>query len=183
MNFTTRGQAREVLEFWRAAGADKWFVKDAQFDAQFRDGFLDLHFAVARREKEDWLAEPDSALALVLLLDQFPRNVFRGTAHMFATDPLALYYTRQAIEAGFMTRIDEELRLFLCVPFIHSEALADQVEGVELYRQYAPQGLSFAIEHHEIIERFGRFPHRNPSLGRQTTAEEQAFLDEGGFAG
>src|SRR5690606_24649268 len=100
--------------------------------------------------KDDWLAEPESALALVLLLDQFPRNVFRGTGHMFATDPLARYYTSKAIAAGFIERLEPALGLFLCVPFMHSEDLADQEHAVALYRQHAPNAMSFAIEHHEI---------------------------------
>ncbi|WP_397476207.1 DUF924 family protein [Pusillimonas sp.] len=176
-------QAREVVDFWKQAGPDMWFKKDEAFDEEFSRRFADLHMAAARRELEAWCDEPESALALLILLDQFPRNAFRGTAHMFATDPLAQHYARKAFDAGFIERLEAPLRLFMFLPFTHAENLADQELSLRLYRQYAPDALSFGIDHLDIIERFGRFPHRNPSLGRETTAEEQAFLDEGGFAG
>ncbi len=173
----------EVLKFWREAGPEKWFVKDEAFDTVFRETFYELHFAAARRELDDWKDDPESCLALLILLDQYPRNAFRGTAHMFATDPLARHYATHYIESEFLPQLEASLRLFVCVPFIHSEDLGDQEYGVLLYKEYAPEGLSFAVEHRDIIERFGRFPHRNASLGRVTTEAEQAFLDGGGFAG
>lgn len=173
----------EVIEFWKEAGPDKWFMKDAAFDEEFARRFMHLHMAAARRELDSWGDEPESALALLLLLDQLPRNAFRGTAHMFATDPLARHFARKAFNAGFIEQVEAPLRLFMFLPFAHSENLADQELSLQLYRQHAVESLSFGIEHLEIIKRFGRFPHRNPSLARQTTSEEQAFLDEGGFAG
>lgn len=176
-------EAQEVVEFWRQAGPDKWFKKDEAFDDEFRSRFMDLHYSAARRELEAWSAEPESALALLILLDQFPRNAFRGTAHMFATDPLARYYARKSYDAGFIERLEPSLRLFAFLPFTHSEDLADQELSLRLYRQYAAEALSFGVDHLDIIQRFGRFPHRNPSLARETTPEEQSFLDEGGFAG
>ena len=175
--------AADVISFWREAGASKWFSKDEAFDVLFRERFYGLHFAAARRELDDWKRQPESCLALIILLDQYPRNSFRGTGHMFATDPLARYYATCCIESDFVAQLEEELRLFVCVPFIHSEDLADQEYGVLLYQEHAPQGLPFAIDHRDIIQRFGRFPHRNASLGRMTTEAEQAFLDAGGFAG
>jgi len=179
----TPTQAKQIVEFWIEAGPDKWFKKDDAFDEEFRTRFMDLHFRAARREFEDWSEQPNSALALMILLDQFPRNAFRGTAHMFATDALARFYARKAYEAGFIERVDPPLRLFMFLPFTHSEIEADQELSLRLYREYAPEALSFGVDHLDIIKRFGRFPHRNPSLARETTTDEQAFLDDGGFAG
>lgn len=176
-------QAQEVVSFWKQAGPSMWFKKDEAFDEKFSQRFMSLHMAAARRELEAWCDEPESALALLILLDQFPRNAFRDTAHMFATDPLARHYARKAFDAGFIERIEAPLRVFMFLPFAHSENLADQELSLRLYRQHAPEALSFGVEHLDIIKRFGCFPHRNPCLARETTPEAQAFLDEGGFAG
>ena len=176
-------RAADVVTFWRDAGEDAWFTKNVAFDAGFHDRFRDLHFAAARRELDHWIDHPESALALMILLDQFPRNCFRGTAHMFATDPLARHFARKALEAGHHSAVDEKLRAFFLIPFEHSESLADQHFAVEQVALYVPDYISYFIEHRDIIEKFGRFPHRNPALGRETTAEEKAFLDGGGFAG
>src|SRR5690606_26500800 len=132
-------QAQEVVEFWKQAGPDKWFKKDAAFDDEFRRRFLNLHFSAARRELEDWCTEPESCLALLILLDQLPRNAFRGTAHMFATDPLARHYARKALDAGFIEKLDAPLRLFAFLPFTHSEDLADQEISLRLYKQHATE--------------------------------------------
>ncbi len=176
-------RATEVVEFWKNAGQEAWFTKDAEFDAGFHDRFRELHFAAARRELDHWMDHPEGALALMILLDQFPRNCFRGTGHMFATDPLARHFARQAFDAGHVERVAKELRIFFVLPFEHSEDLADQHLSVELSAPYGEEFLKYAEIHRDIIERFGRFPHRNPALGRETTAEEKAFLDEGGFSG
>ncbi|CAM5336989.1 DUF924 family protein [Eoetvoesiella caeni] len=176
-------EAEAVVQFWREAGPKMWFAKDQAFDAEFNQRFADLHFAAARREKDAWRDSPHASLALVLLLDQFPRNCFRGSAHMFATDSLARYYAREIIDSGQIEHIDEALRSFVYVPFMHSEALEDQEYSVSLYTRFARDNLKWAVEHRDIIQRFGRFPHRNAAMGRITTAEEQAFLDDGGFAG
>lgn len=172
-----------VVAFWREAGPARWFAKDAAFDADFRVRFLDLHFKAARRECDGWLDSAEGALGLLLLLDQFPRNCFRGTGHMYATDPLARHLAKQAIKAGLDAQISPDLRLFLYLPLSHSEDLADQEWAVELGRTLGADPLAHAIGHRDIVKRFGRFPHRNAMLGRITTAEEQAFLDAGGFAG
>jgi uncharacterized protein (DUF924 family) len=173
-----------VVGFWREAG-DKglWFAKDAAFDAVFRERFWHLHFAAARRELEDWADSAHGLLALLVLLDQFPRNAFRGTAHMYATDPLARHYARQAIARDAPAQVEAPLRLFFCLPFTHSEDLGDQDLSVQLYERHAPANVAHAHEHRDVIARFGRFPHRNPMLGRETTPEERAFLEAGGFAG
>lgn len=176
-------RALGVSAFWRKAGADAWFVKNEAFDTEFRNRFLDLHHAAARRELDEWIDHAESALALMILLDQFPRNCFRGTAHMFATDPLARHFAVKAVAAGHDMAVDADVRVFFYLPFEHSENLEDQQRSVELTEANAPDYLKYAIEHREIIERFGRFPHRNPQLGRETTAQEKAFLDGGGFSG
>ena len=170
-------------DFWLQAGPSAWFTKNPDFDAAFKQKFLSLHQAAARGELDDWAHHPSSCLALVLLLDQFPRNAFRNTPAMFATDEQARVYARKAIDAGYVEQVDPGLSLFFCVPFIHSEDIDDQRYGVELYREFAPDNLSFAVDHCDIIARFGRFPHRNPVLGRSSTPEELKFLAEGGFAG
>ncbi|BCM19805.1 DUF924 family protein [Mesorhizobium sp. J8] len=176
-------RALSVTKFWRDAGEDAWFEKNDVFDADFRNRFLELHYAAARRQCDDWNAHAEGSLALMILLDQFPRNCFRGSGHMYATDPLARYFADRAIAAGQDLELEESLRVFLYLPFEHSESLADQQRSVELTAARAPDYLKYAEEHLEIVRRFGRFPHRNRMLGRATTAEEQAFLDGGGFSG
>ncbi|HSV46069.1 MAG TPA: DUF924 family protein [Ramlibacter sp.] len=175
--------AADVVAFWRAAGPDRWFRKDQAFDTQFRERFLAAHEAAARGEHGDWAQDADGALALLILLDQFPRNAFRGSARMFATDAQARAVAVAALAAGHDQQVAPELRNFFYLPFSHSEALADQDRAVTLARALDSDTLRWAILHREIIERFGRFPHRNAVLGRSTTPEEQRFLDEGGFAG
>ena len=176
-------RAAEVVHFWKQAGEEAWFRKDAEFDTGFHDKFRELHFAAARRELDGWIDHPESALALMILLDQFPRNCFRGTGHMFATDPLARHFARKALAAGHVEAVERPLRVFILLPFEHSEDLADQYFSVEQTALHADEYMKYAIEHRDIIERFGRFPHRNRVLGRETTPEEQAFLDSGGFSG
>lgn len=173
--------AAEVLAFWRDAGMEKWFGGGVAFDMQCRDAMLDAHFAAARRELAHWIEDADGALALVLLLDQIPRNVFRNSGHAFATDPLARHYASRAIEAGFDTQVEPALRFFLYMPFEHSEDLQEQERAVALFKALGDANLlGYAHAHREVIARFGRFPHRNAALGRDNTADEQAWLDAGG---
>lgn len=122
-----------LVSFWREAGPKAWFRKDADFDAALRDRFLDAHMAAARRELDAWMADADGALALVLLLDQIPRNIFRGTAHQFATDPLARHVAATAILAGFDAQFEPPLRSFFFLPFEHSEDPADQARSLALF--------------------------------------------------
>ena len=176
-------RALSVTKFWRDAGEDAWFEKNEAFDADFRDRFLALHYAAARRECDGWLEHAEGALALMILLDQFPRNCFRGTGHMYATDPLARYFAAKAIAAGHDLALEEETRVFLYLPYEHSELLADQHISVDLTQTRAEPYLKYAVEHRDIIQNFGRFPHRNKMLGRETTPQEQTFLEGGGFSG
>jgi uncharacterized protein (DUF924 family) len=178
----------DVIGFWTSAGPKKWFARNAAFDDAIRLKFEPVHHAAARGEHADWAASPEGALALLLLLDQFPRNLYRGSAHAYATDPLARSIARPAVAAGFDRKAAAELRPFFYMPFEHSEDLADQDRAVALFEAHdAATGdvdsLKWAVIHRDIIRRFGRFPHRNAALGRRTTPEEQAFLDDGGFAG
>ncbi|HEY6259043.1 MAG TPA: DUF924 family protein [Xanthobacteraceae bacterium] len=175
---------QDVLTFWRAAGPPKWFGKDAGFDREIEARFLASHEAAAAGRLSDWEATPEGALALLILLDQFPRNMFRGSARAFATDPLARAVAERAVARGFHLRVGSSERMFFALPFEHSENLADQERSLALSRQFGDGTADkYAEIHAGIIRRFGRFPHRNAVLGRATTAEEQAFLDAGGFAG
>ncbi len=174
---------REVVQFWIDAGPGSWFRKDAAFDDLFRERFAAAHEAAARGELSQWLTDAEGALALLILLDQYPRNSFRGTARMFATDDKALAVAKQAIALGYDATAAPSLRLFFYTPFIHSEKIEDQDRALELYALLGGDTARHAHIHRDIIARFGRFPHRNPLLGRETTAEEKQFLDDGGFAG
>ena len=173
----------EIIGFWREAGAQKWFGGGDAFDRACEARFLGMHFAAARRELEQWMEDADGALGLLLLLDQIPRNVFRGSAHGYATDPLARHYATRALEAGFDHQVDPDLRIFFYMPFEHSEDLADQERAVALVAPLDPGYARYAIAHRDVIARFGRFPHRNRALGRASTPEEQAYLDAGGGFG
>jgi uncharacterized protein (DUF924 family) len=174
----------DVVSFWMEAGPKAWFKKSKVFDADIRRRFEALHFSASRGELDDWAETPEGALALLLLLDQFPRNLFRGSPHAFATDPLARRIARAAVDRGFDTRVDPQLRQFFYLPFEHSEHLEDQDHSVALCAASGDAELvKWARIHRDIIHRFGRFPHRNASLARPTTEAEQAFLDQGGFAG
>jgi uncharacterized protein (DUF924 family) len=177
-------EAGDVTAFWRAAGPSKWFRKDAAFDREIAARFLAAHEAAAAGRLADWEATPDGALALLLLLDQFPRNMFRGSARAFASDPLARAVAQRAIAHAFDASAAGAERVFFYLPFTHSENLADQERSLALVRRTGDaETEDYAKIHADIIRRFGRFPHRNAVLGRVTTPEEQAFLDSGGFAG
>ena len=174
----------DILTFWTNAGPKQWFAKNPRFDEAIRLKFEAVHHAAARGAYDSWAATPDGALALVILLDQFPRNLYRDSAHGWATDPKARAVARAAAEAGWHRQVAAELVGFLLLPFQHSEDPADQDYGLELARDLGDaETIKWHEIHRDIIARFGRFPHRNAALGRTTTAEEQAFLDDGGFAG
>lgn len=178
----------DVMGFWLSAGPNQWFAAKPAFDQAIRLKFEPVHHAAARGEYDHWAGEAEGALALLILLDQFPRNLYRRSAHAFATDPKARAVARAAIAEGFDRAVDAKLRPFFYLPFAHSEDPGDQDASVALCEALGKETgdddtLKWARLHRDIITRFGRFPHRNPMLGRATSAEEQAFLDEGGFAG
>ncbi len=180
----TLPNAADIVAFWRAAGPEKWFAKDDAFDAEIRQRFLPAHEAAATGELADWEQTPEGAYALLILLDQFPRNLFRGSERAFATDAQALAIAERAIARSFDKSYEPPEQRFFYMPFMHSEALADQERCVSLCAAANDaEGVTHAEIHRDIIRDFGRFPHRNPVLGRKTTAEEQAFLEKGGFAG
>lgn len=180
---TTSTTIEDVVNFWSDAGPASWFRKDDDFDADFRQRFLPAHEAAARGELSDWSSTANGSLALLILLDQFPRNAFRGTARMFATDADAVDVARTAMVLKHDQQVDPELRNFFYLPFMHSEDLTDQNLAMQLTLPLSENTHKFAIIHRDIIAEFGRFPHRNALLGRSTTVEEQAFLNGGGFAG
>ncbi|RZJ01182.1 MAG: DUF924 family protein [Brevundimonas sp.] len=173
----------DVVGFWKEAGPKMWFAKDDAFDDLFRQRFAHGHMMAARRELDHWAETPEGSLALLILLDQFPRNAFRGTAHQFATDPLARHFAVQAADAGQDRLMGAELQSFFYLPFEHSEDIRDQDRAVALYDAGPGDEGGWAAKHRDVIRRFGRFPHRNRALGRETTPDEQAFLDGGGFGG
>ena len=174
----------DILAFWRAAGPDKWFNKNDAFDAEIRQRFLDTYAAAAAGRLAAWEDDPAGALARVIVLDQFARNMFRGSPRTYAADPLARAAAERAIAHGFDRRFALPERLFFYLPFMHAEDLADQERCVALLRDAGEvDWMKNAQEHADIIRRFGRFPHRNGVLGRTTTPDEQAFLNAGGFAG
>lgn len=175
--------AREVAQFWRDAGPDRWFAKNDAFDDEFRSRFEVAHGAAASGALDAWSGDAQGALALLVLLDQFPRNAYRGSTRMFATDAKARSIAGAALAGGLDRQVEPALRPFFYLPFMHSESLEDQERSVELNATLDANTQRFARLHRDIIARFGRFPHRNELLGRESSAEEQRFLDEGGFAG
>lgn len=179
---------QDVVGYWRNAGPRRWFRKDAAFDEAVRLRFEPVHFSAARGQYDDWALEPEPALALILLLDQIPRNLFRDSAHAFATDGKARRIVRQVLRRGFDLQIEPALRAFVYMPLEHSEDPEDQADCVRLMQALCAETgdgefLRFAEMHRDIIARFGRFPHRNAALGRESTPDEVAFLAGGGFAG
>ena len=182
---------REVADFWfgpvdaRGPARREWFRKDAAFDAQIRRRFGALHAAAAARAREAWRASPGPMLSLVVVLDQFSRNLFRADARAFAQDAHARECAREALERGDDLQLLPVERQFLYMPFVHSEDPADQDRGMELMRslesfEATRDAAQWAEKHRAIIRRFGRFPHRNAALGRPSTPAEEAFLKEPG---
>ncbi|MDQ4086637.1 MAG: DUF924 domain-containing protein [Pseudomonadota bacterium] len=169
------GWVREVLDFWFSRTKEEWWRGSAAFDDEVRERFAIEWARQSRRVVDDFLGDADTALAAVILFDQFPRNMFRGHADQYSTDHLALAVAKGAIERGYDDGMAPERRGFLYMPFQHSEALKDQVQSLLLFTALGdPEQLHYARKHHEVIERFGRFPHRNAVLGRKPTAMERA---------
>jgi len=180
---TKPNRAGEVLTFWEEAGPEMWYKQDDSFDRTIRDRFGGLWDEASAGACDGWAMGPRGALALVILLDQFPRNMFRGSARSFASDAHALRVAHLALSHGWDLRLEGLLRQFYYMPFMHSERLTDQDRAVRLMkaRMEETDNLFHARAHREIIRRFGRFPYRNEALGRETTEAEQAFLDAGGY--
>jgi len=179
-----RDTKHEVINFWFVETEPQlWFQKNETFDARIRDRFL-LTYEMARDGLcNAWAQDAQGSLALCILLDQFPRNMFRDDPRAFATDDKALLFAKQAINKGFDQVLAPEQRRFVYMPFMHSEKLSEQKRSVELFKtmiEEEPLSYEYALKHLKVIEDFDRFPHRNKALGRETTPEEQVYLDQGG---
>ena len=172
----------EVLHFWfTESQPEQWFRVDPAFDALIRRRFSALHERASRCELWEWRSAPEGRLAEIIVLDQFSRNMFRGTPAAFATDPLALALAQEAVACGADRTLEPSHRAFLYMPYMHSESRAVQVEAERLFRENGrPINYSFALRHKAIIDRFGRYPHRNAILGRDSTDEELEFLRQPG---
>lgn len=180
---------QEIYEFWFGAPdsdghgevREFWFGGGPQIDREIRERFLGHYESAAAGQFGNWTSGPRSSIALIVLLDQFPRNIFRGDKRSFAADPLALEYARGLVSGPFHDELITVEKLFAYLPFEHSEDIEDQKTCLDLYRAIDPhdqkeEWIDFAVQHYDIVERFGRFPHRNAILGRDSTPEEEAWL-------
>ena len=167
---------RDILSYWfEELTREDWFTSKTETDETIRTRFLDLHRSLQAKLPEAVYSDRDTALAAIILFDQFSRNMFRGTAAAFSTDSLALGIARNAVEREFEAGLPPDRRMFLYMPFMHSEVTADQEHCIQLFAAMGAD-TKYAVEHRDIVARFGRFPHRNKALGRQSTADEMAFL-------
>ncbi len=174
--------ASTIVRFWfEDSGPGDWFSKRPEFDALIRDRFAATHDRALAGDYDHWEDDPQACLALVVVLDQFPRNMFREDPRAYRADAKALGVARRAVAAGHHRALTLDQCKFMFLPFEHSEALDDQKLGVELMREFCDEeSVGYALRHLEIVERFGRFPHRNAVLGRESTAQERDFLLEPG---
>jgi len=172
---------KEILDFWFVETAPRqWFQVNEDFDAQVKAGFEDVYERVAAGANDAWQNDSDGALALCLVLDQMPRNMFRGTPKAFETDKKALIISKYAIAKSLDQVHSAQKKSFIYMPFMHSENLSDQRRAVELFektKEQNPMGYDYAQRHYKVIEEFSRFPHRNEILGRESTPDEQAYLE------
>lgn len=173
----------DIIAFWREAGPEKWFKRDETFDAEIAGRFSSDYSAVSQGAHDAWSESSYGALALILVLDQFSRNIHRGSALAFAGDSKALQVARTALARGDDHSVSIDLQVFFYMPFEHSESLADQRTAIRLtHAMQNANYLNYALIHHDVIRRFGRFPHRNAVLGRNTSAAEKSYLETGGFS-
>lgn len=178
--------AEKVLSFWiDEVGQDRWYVSDKDLDDEIRERFLPMWQAAVDGSYGLWLTYPSGTLAYLILLDQFPRNMFRGSERAFESDQLALAATKAAIDRKWDLKIDEPARQFFYLPLMHSENLCDQDRCVRLMHERLPEtggsNLLHAKAHREVIRQFGRFPYRNEALSRHATAQERAYVSDGGY--
>ena len=174
----------DILSFWWEAGFKRWFSKDVEFDKKIEEKFLNVHEKAVEGEFDEWTESPHGTLALLILLDQFPRNMFRDTERAFATDTKALSIAQTGLEGNQFMAYPKQIRSFFFLPFEHAEDMDAQDISVEYFQKHGERdGYFYALIHMDIIRRFGRFPHRNKILGRESTKSELQFLNEGGFAG
>lgn len=179
--------AEDIRRFWiDEVGPEGWYQGSEELDARIHERFGETWEKAAAGEFNGWGCDPDKALSLIILLDQFPRNMFRGSALAFSTDRKALCFAKKAIERGYDMRTPEPERQFFYMPLMHSESLTDQERCVRLMKTRMPEtgavNLTHAKVHREVIRKFGRFPYRNDALSRQMTAQENAYLESGGYA-
>ena len=173
--------AQDVIDFWFVQhGTDDWFGGKAEFDVALAEGFADTHPHVALGEAWGWRQTPEGRLAEIIVLDQFSRQLHRGSADAFAQDKMALALAQEAIAAGADQALELKRRMFVYMPFMHAESLVIQEEGVKLFSPFDPDLQKFMTGHRDTIARFGRFPFRNKALGRTSTAEEEAYMAEQG---
>lgn len=180
-NDEPNNDAKSVLKFWfEEIGITRWYVKDPVLDATIRERFLDLYEAAARCELYEWRKTHTGRLAEIIVLDQFARNIFRDSSHAFAQDALALALAQEAVAQGSDIAVTGDMRHFFYMPYMHSESAKIHQQAEKLFREEDPSGLDWELRHKEIIDRFGRYPHRNALLGRKSTAEELEFLKQPG---
>ena len=180
----TIGDPKEILDFWTEAGPAKWWKKNPDFDAEIAKRFQKTHERACAGELDDWAETADGALALIIVLDQFSRNLHRNSPQAFAQDGKTASIARAQIASGGDKTMAREIHQFCYLPLMHSENLDDQDLCLQQMQKMGEKNsIRSAIEHRDIVARFSRFPHRNAVLGRSTTAEEQSFLDAGGFSG
>lgn len=184
MLLAMRDTKQEIVHFWfEETEPRQWYQKSDDFDSEIKDRFLTTYEMARDGLCDSWNQDTEGCLALCVLLDQFPRNMFRGSPEAFATDPKALLIARHAVSKGFDQILSVQRRTFIYLPFEHSEDMNDQKKAVELFeavKEENPLGYEYALKHLEVIEKFGRFPHRNAVLGRENTPEEEEYLAQPG---
>jgi uncharacterized protein (DUF924 family) len=180
MNSNNENEINSVLDFWfKETTLKQKYSKDDEFDALIKSKFEKLYFRVMDGDTKSWRATPSGRLAEVIILDQFSRNMFRGDKQCFAADELALTLSKEALETGDDMKLSDEQKQFFYMPFMHSESREVHVEALELFKEKSDEnGLKYEIAHKEIIDRFGRYPHRNIVMERESTQEELEFLKE-----